>query len=925
MITIVLQSSLCWLVFLLIYQLFLHKETFFRFNRFYLLGTLTLGMSIPFGRIFWEYLYPAVAQFEGSLPIQGSAKFFELPVLATTQKAFDWLSWCYTLYWAGVVLFLLLLIKQIISLLYMIQKYPKQKHNDFTLVTTDYEHLPFSFMGYVFVSSSIEFKDDEMTRILRHEGSHVKGIHSVDVLWLELIKSFAWFSPMVYWYKRNMRNTHEFLADAVVLKYCDTGSYGQLLINNSQKSLQMALANHFIYSQLKDRIHMMMKLPSKPRNVWKYTLIIPIVLFLGILFAYKSDHAGSTLEPSKKWYTWNGKHLRQGDKIKILKTQQNADGTWEVTNFLINREGSALLDSLPTSVRYLINGEKASRSDVENLIPVQIVAIDIIKEEHILKLYGEATSEGIISIKTKVLYFIDGNEVDKDEVNRLNPQDIASKSTVKLINNQDGLVRIVLKKRPASILSEDKMLQVGTAFTGAVLEQVEQMPLFPGCEEIKDFKLKSKCATDKLNEFIFTHVKYPIRAKEIGIEGKALVSFVVNKDGSMTDVEVVSDPGGGIGDEALQVIHKMQAEKIRWIPAMNFGEKVPVKYVLPILFKLNEAKVPTSDDLLYILNDKKATADEVKNIFPQHIESIEVFKSDQAIKLYGDEGKHGVIKVNTKTHYIVDDKETTKDKVDQLDPDEIATMDIVKYGTENGIVKIRLKSKVPPPPPPLMVPSAIDGLEALSNVEPYKLVEVMPTFPGGESGLLKYLSQNIKYPNLAKEAGIQGRVILQFVVETNGTISRTKLIRGIGGGCDEESIRVINSINYTRLRWSPGMHDGVAVPVLITFPIFFKLDGSLIPSKESDLNAIGVHNLASEQHQLSIVPNPASTQIELKWAIKGKVNFEIFDLKGQVVLKQVIQNFDGIHLIDVNKLVKGSYIVRVQQGEISDEQKLILH
>ena len=110
-------------------------------------------------------------------------------------------------------------------------------------------------------------------------------------------------------------------------------------------------------------------------------------------------------------------------------------------------------------------------------------------------------------------------------------------------------------------------------------------------------------------------------------------------------------------------------------------------------------------------------------------------------------------------------------------------------------------------------------LEEPKEEEPFKFVEQMPTFPNGESAMMKYLRDNIKYPNIARENGISGRVIVQFVVSKDGEIKNAKVVRGIGGGCNEEALRVVNAMP----RWVPGKHNGRTVPVTFTLPILFEL------------------------------------------------------------------------------------------------------
>jgi len=104
-------------------------------------------------------------------------------------------------------------------------------------------------------------------------------------------------------------------------------------------------------------------------------------------------------------------------------------------------------------------------------------------------------------------------------------------------------------------------------------------------------------------------------------------------------------------------------------------------------------------------------------------------------------------------------------------------------------------------------------------VEPYLQVEIMPSFPGGEDKLLQYLAENVKYPRLAREAKIQGLVIVRFVVDADGFVGKVEILRGIGAGCDEEALRVVNAMP----KWEPGIQNGRAVPVIYNMPIRFAL------------------------------------------------------------------------------------------------------
>jgi len=109
--------------------------------------------------------------------------------------------------------------------------------------------------------------------------------------------------------------------------------------------------------------------------------------------------------------------------------------------------------------------------------------------------------------------------------------------------------------------------------------------------------------------------------------------------------------------------------------------------------------------------------------------------------------------------------------------------------------------------------------ETVDEPEIFTIVEKMPSYPGGEKALFKYLGDNIKYPAMAKDAGITGKVFVNFVVNETGKITNVKILRGIGGGCDEEAMRVIKKMPS----WNAGKQRGKAVKVSYNLPIKFTL------------------------------------------------------------------------------------------------------
>ncbi len=182
---------------------------------------------------------------------------------------------------------------------------------------------------------------------------------------------------------------------------------------------------------------------------------------------------------------------------------------------------------------------------------------------------------------------------------------------------------------------------------------------------------------------------------------------------------------------------------------------------------------------------------------------------------------------------------------------ELNMASMVADDTPEEMVEITQHEKPPPPPKPPQQTTIIEIVEddveiddeieidveadQETEVEEYvpieeddeeeeaqifTVVESMPGFPGGEAARINYLNKNIKYPQMARESGIQGRVFVTFVVEKNGKVTDVRVLRGIGGGCDEEAVRVIKNMPD----WNAGKQRGKPVRVQFNMPILFKLN-----------------------------------------------------------------------------------------------------
>ncbi len=117
---------------------------------------------------------------------------------------------------------------------------------------------------------------------------------------------------------------------------------------------------------------------------------------------------------------------------------------------------------------------------------------------------------------------------------------------------------------------------------------VEEMPRFPGCEAETNLDDKQTCATQKMYNYLYSHMKYPSKAQDNKIEGKVVARFVVDSQGNMKDMKILRDIGGGCGDEVMKVLQSMNKLSEKWIPGKQNGKNVSVYYTLPVVFKLTD-------------------------------------------------------------------------------------------------------------------------------------------------------------------------------------------------------------------------------------------------------------------------------------------------------------------------------------------------
>ena len=338
------------------------------------------------------------------------------------------------------------------------------------------------------------------------------------------------------------------------------------------------------------------------------------------------------------------------------------------------------------------------------------------------------------------------------------------------------IVQAVVEKNDVQDLNSVNNVQTVALQDTAVFEVVEVPPRFPGGEI-------------ELMKFISRNVKYPAEARDKHVQGRVILTFIVEKDGSISNVRVARPVDPSLDAEAIRVVQSMP----KWEPAKQRGQAVRVRYTVPIQFRLQ------GDNS--VATDSKTSDKDVM---------VVGYDSKTQEKPIVEMQKRLVVRDDIKPLMIIDGKEVTS--LDNIDGNDIASMTVLKnpeslkeFGEKgkDGVILITTKAHE-------KTSSGEDALE---------VVEEMPEFPGGEIELMKFISRNVKYPDDAKEAGKAGRVIVKFVIDKDGSISDATILRSVYPSIDAEALRVVNAMP----KWNPGKVKGEPVKVKYTLPLTFSL------------------------------------------------------------------------------------------------------
>ena len=545
------------------YILFMRKETLFGTNRTTLLLALMLSFAIPCIDIPALHIdLPFVQEYESVAAnitfeepqraiLAEGATTAEISSMTLLEAAYYFLCLPY------IIITLIVAAKKIVELARIKRNIRRgtlwrEEKEEYTIYCHAGETAPYSWMKNIVISQEDYEKFGK--EIILHEEGHIRHRHSWDILLLAAAESLQWFNPFVHMLATDLKDLHEYQADAYVLdRQKDIKSYQMLIIKKTVGHASYTLANSFNHSKLKKRITMMLKKKSNPVRCATALYILPAAALTLSLFASPQETVGNNLAAENPSVHKSSETFVQSDTVE--------GKIFQVCEKLPEYPGGtkALFEFLRKNTKY---PEEALKNDKEGRAIIQFVI----------------NTDGSVC-DVKVVRSAGDESLDKEAVRVISSMPKWEPGTQggEKVRVQYTLPVAFFTKKPQgeqSATENPKKIQVtipkDAKKSNVIYEVCEKQPQFPG-------------GTVALMKHLRENIKYPDEARKDTIQGRAYVQFVVNTDGSICDVKVAKSAGNeSLDKEAMRAVTSMP----KWEPGTQGGEKVRVRFTLPITFRL---------------------------------------------------------------------------------------------------------------------------------------------------------------------------------------------------------------------------------------------------------------------------------------------------------------------------------------------------
>ncbi len=643
--------------------LFLSKETFHRFNRCMLVGIMLVSLVMPM--FHFTTSHPTTLNEEVYI-VQNYIEHDTPPIIVTAQQAqgITWIQALTWIYMAGVVLMLILTLVQATSLIRFMSS--GVRHTDTqgnTVILHNNDVPPFSIFRYIVMS----VKDYESSRqyILTHEQEHIRLGHTYDLLLLQGMKTLMWFNPFIWFLSRDLKAVHEYEADqAVINQGIDAKSYQQLLVMKVVGNRLQPFTNNLNHGSLKKRIVMMYQKPSNRWLMLKALCAIPVAALTINTFATPIE-TDPVEDMVKTLETTNVPAFNEVKETLLPPTEETAEAVIDDNApFAIHpvkdqhgriigfsHEGEPAAGDFACTAEYVfIDGRQATEAELRNYKTLLANSkFEMLKTEKGTAKYNYKDKHGIIVIHTQdasaapddnePLVLVNDVEINlpvdiktitnetiaealgiqKDDIEGITVLIDNAATTIFGERGKNGVVDIkvvksaFLNRLPGIQKNEDGTYSINGKVVKKILLEGQEVynnddPIFEVTEEPAQYPGGQAA----LMQYVAQNIRYPKIATENGVQGRVLVQFVIEKDGSLSNFAVVKKSGDIITKNAQsgitvnaqgsateenkvpqEAFDALNAEALRvlrgmpnWTPAKQRGQTVRMKYTLPVTFRL---------------------------------------------------------------------------------------------------------------------------------------------------------------------------------------------------------------------------------------------------------------------------------------------------------------------------------------------------
>jgi bla regulator protein BlaR1 len=544
MIQYILECIAFQLLFLIIYDLFLKRETFFQWNRVYLIGTFILSLLLPWIKI--EAFRTTVSSEYFVYPEYLWGMDMSNGVVVSPEKTFTLdLSPTEIMFYLGVLITAFLFAYKLYQINQLKSRGEIHYFKDFTRVVIHNSNIAFSFFRSIFLGDQVLEKEHQS--IIQHELVHIEQRHSLDLLFFEMMRIVGWFNPLVYVYQNRVSELHEFIADAKVAKTHKVEQY-QLLLSQVFQTQHISFINPFFKSSLiKKRIAMLQK--SKSKKIWKlkYFSIIPLILGI-LLYTSCEEESNNVDNGNAKLQSSIDVPFATIDVVPVFPGCEDAANPRDCFNQKIQKH-------ISKNFRY---PEEAQEKGIQGRVNIMF----IIQEDGSI---GNVRMRG----PDKIL------EDEAARIISLLPQMTAGEQKGKKVQVPFSIP--ITFKLEGSVEKETQTYEYDDS--GYVpFTEVDQVPVFPGCEDSAN---QRDCFSTMMQKHISKNFRYPEEAQEKGIQGRVHVLFTIEENGSIDNLKM-QGPDRTLEVEAARIISLLP----QMIGGKHRGIGVKVPFSIPITFKL---------------------------------------------------------------------------------------------------------------------------------------------------------------------------------------------------------------------------------------------------------------------------------------------------------------------------------------------------